>query len=131
MTMTTRARQYVMAVEQKFDYTDLTGVATSLVQPKLPQGAVYLRGGVLVETAFNGTTPTLNVGSLGGSATAYASALDLAATGYKPTTTGVGAKSTGDTVTLGPNAGAQAATQGAGRLIMEYLITDRALEVQP
>jgi hypothetical protein len=51
----------------------------------LPAGAAILSGGIWVNTAFNGTTPTLNIGyaadSLGAAVpAAYASALALPAT---------------------------------------------------
>lgn len=122
-----RGRQEVLALEQEFDFTDLT-VATSLVTAKLPVNAIVLRGAVHVETAFNGTTPTLAVGKVGAT-TQYVAAASLATVGVVALTAGFGIKATGEKVILTPSQ--TASTAGKGRLVIEYLIAGRAGENQP
>ena len=52
---TNSGRQYALTLEQPFDFEDLK---TGKIKPKLPQGAIVLRGGVLVETPFGTGTAT-------------------------------------------------------------------------
>lgn len=127
-------RQYTLVVEQPFDFQDLVtaNLAGGKVKfkPRLPQGAIPLRGQVVVLSAFNGTTPTLAVAGETSAAT-YAAAASLASVGAVALTVTPSKLNSGDVIGLTPNAGAQTATQGTGILIMEYLISGRGMEAQP
>jgi hypothetical protein len=133
-TAINKGRQYVLAVEQAFDYTDLATAnlngALSKVVAKLPKNAIVLDGGILVETAFDGTTPAVDVGD-GTTATLYKTAASLAALAYIPFTAGQARSLNGGSVALTPNAGVKVATVGKGRLIVQYIVVDKAIEVQP
>lgn len=126
-------RQYTLTIEQPFDFQDLatanlTGGKVKF-KPKLPVGAIPLRGSVVVTTTFNGSTPTLAVAGETTSTT-YVAAASLVAGNVALTVTPTKLGS-GDVIALTPNAGAQASTAGAGILIMEYLISGRGHEAQP
>ena len=56
----------------------------AVVVGAVPAGALVIGGGVFVITAFNGTTPTINVGHADATpqAAAFASALVISALGY-------------------------------------------------
>lgn len=127
--LTTHARQSVLSLVQYFDFSD-TQVDTSAVQLKLPPGAVILRGSILVETIWNGTTPTLSVG-IAGATTKYGSALSLGSAANVALTGTPAREASGATILLTANAGAKASTAGKARLMMEYIVEDRATEVQP
>ena len=123
-------RQWPLVLEQVIDFTDFNGVAVnSAVQPKLPQGAIVLRGGVFVETAF-GLGAACDIGNAGNGA-AYLNDLDLNVVGFTAFTGGLGLKSSGETILIAPDAEAKAATAGKARLIVEYILTGRATENQP
>ena len=124
---TNSGRQYALTLEQPFDFEDLK---TGKIKPKLPQGAIVLRGGVLVETPFGTGTAT----AVGNATTAgkYAAAVDLSAAAYVAFSTGLNTLlSSGETVILTPDTEALAATAGKGRLILEYIQVNRAHEAQP
>jgi hypothetical protein len=86
---------------------------------------------MFVETLFNGSTPTVSLGTDGGSATAYLGATSVGATGATALVLNTGLKATGDKITITPNAGATASTAGKARLVIEYIVAGRAEEVQP
>lgn len=127
-------RQYALVVEQPFDFQDLATAnlvgGKAKFKPKVPVGAIPLRGSVVVTTAFNGSTPTLAVAGETTSTT-YAAAASLAAVGNVALTVTPTKLGSGDVIALTPNAGGAASTAGAGILIMEYLISGRGLEAQP
>ena len=81
-----------------------------------------------VETAFNGTTPTLAVGRAGAT-TQYVAAASLAAVGVVAFTGGFGIKASGETVIMTPSQ--LLSTAGKGRLVLEYIIAGRSKEIQP
>ena len=129
------SRQYVMVVEQAFDFQDLAtaNLLASLkakFKPKLPANAIPLRGQIIVSTAFNGTTPTVAVTGETSTAT-YVAAASLSAVGVVALTVTPSKLLTGDVVAFAPNAGAQASTAGSATLIMEYLISGRGHEANP
>lgn len=127
-------RQYTLVLEQPFDFQDLATAnlvgGKAKFKPRLPQGAVPLRGSVLVTTAFNGSTPTLAVAGETSSVT-YVAAASLAAVGNVALSFTPAVRTSGDVVALTPNAGGAASTAGAGILYIEYVITGRGMEAQP
>lgn len=125
-----RGRQWELTAEQVFDFSDLAA-SPSGVTVKLPVNAIYTGGVMFVETAFNGTTPTVSLGTSGGSATAYLAATSVSSVGATALSLNTGIKASGDTITITPNAGAIASTAGKGRLLIKYIIADRSNEVQP
>lgn len=133
-TAINKGRQYALAAEQVFDATDLATAnlngAVSKVVSKLPKNAIVIDGGVLIETAFDGTTPTADIGD-GTTAALYKSAVNLAALGYTAFTGGQRLSANGGSVVITPNTGAKAATVGKGRIIVLYIVADKAMEVQP
>jgi hypothetical protein len=69
-------------IRATIDFSKVGGAA--VVLGGIPPYAVLTGGQVTVNTAFNGTTPTVNIGysdATGSSASAYASAMAIAATG--------------------------------------------------
>lgn len=86
LNSTTTARdanvQGVQFLRKRITFAD---VATTVTVGKIPAGASVISGGVHVITAFNATTTNvLNVGFIGATtnASAYATALTMAAVGY-------------------------------------------------
>ena len=129
---TNRGRQEILALEQVFDFSDLNLVAAGVAiapAPKLPVGAIVVMTQLHIETAFNGTTPTISVGRVG-ALTQYFNATSGAA-GVTNGSTGLGIKASGETLQISGNAGAVASTAGKGRLVIEYMIEGKADEVQP
>lgn len=126
---TNSGRQYALTLEQVFDFEDMKASPIK-VKPKLPQGAVVLRGGVLVETPF-GTGTAVAVGNAT-TAGKYATAADLSAAAFVPFTTGLNTLlSSGETIVFTPDTETLAATAGKARLILEYIQVNRAHEAQP
>lgn len=124
-------RQYELTAVVDLAYTDLpTGVAVKAV--RLPPGAIVTGGGLKVVTVGNGSvSETISVGD-SGSGTAYASGTNAqTANLFTALATKLGAKYTAaDDITVTRTEGGTAATQGAYRLIVKYVIADRADEVQ-
>lgn len=124
-------RQWVLAAVQKVSFDDLLPAGVSPITIELPPGAVVLRGGVRVVTPFNATgAALLDVGLVGGSATAFHNDLDIETAAYTAFATGQG--------TYLPNGGkinlTGVATAGstAGELlvVVEYVVVGRGNEVQ-
>lgn len=126
MTMQNDGRQYTLVADQEFTYAYLANGVASALKVALPAGAIILGGGVLVQTAWDGTTVTLNVGD-SASATRYASAVNLKAAGYTELTKGF-FNAAGLDVQLVP-AIAGTPTVGKARLIVQYAIAGVAVEV--
>lgn len=137
-----RAAQYPLVQEYVFSFgdtvVDVNGVTKDFynfggdpVVPmfNLPQGAVILGGDIIVETAYTGTTAaTLSVGD-SGSATKYASAVNLMAAARTALT--LPAATTGGLNVIGTLALTVAdATAGKVRVRIEYTIEGRGNEVQ-
>ncbi len=127
---TNRMHQWQLSLEQPFNWEDFADNPV-LLAPKLPMGAMVLRCSIIVETVFNGTTPSLSVG-LSGTTTKYANAVSLGATGViaGATTTGIPLAAE-ETLLLTPNAGAIASTAGKGRVYIEYIVAGKGHEVYP
>lgn len=118
-------RQYPLVASQAFDYTELeSGVGVDAV--KLPDGARVIGGAVVIESAFDATV-TAGIGDAG-SATRYAAAVALDATGLTALTP-TGFKVSGDNFVTITASGA--VTQGAGYLEVHYVMDGRSNEVVP
>lgn len=129
---TNTMHQWVLALEQPFDFQDAAAGGTHL-KPKLPMGAIVRRINVIVDTAFNGgAASSLSVG-IAGSTTKYANAVDLdAATGTIAAATPSGIPlAEEETLVFTFSANAIASTAGKGRLVIEYLVAGRGNEVYP
>lgn len=137
-----RSAQYPLVQEYIFSFGD-TVVDTSGVTKdfktfggdpvfpmfNLPLGAVVLGGDIIVETAYTGTTvATLSVGD-SGSATKYASAVNIMS-GARTALT-IPAATTGGLNVIGTMALTVAnATAGKVRVRIEYTVEGRGNEVQ-
>lgn len=125
-----RGRQYPLLAMIPITYLNIADTATAVEAIQLPYGAVITGGFFVVDTVFNvGTTAVLDVGDAI-SANRYKNDIDLKTLGLTalvPT----GYKSEGAAILITPTLVGTAATTGAGRLFVEYMITDRAAENQP
>lgn len=125
------SRQYPLVAVQQFDYADLVNGAAAALKVALPTGAIVVGGGVLVETAFNsGTSAVVDLGLAGVSADGLAADLNLKTTGFKPITGVYTPNYGGASVEATLAAVGTAATAGAGKLIVEYIVVGRGNEVQ-
>ncbi len=128
--------QYPLVATQEFTVAQLaSGEAVGAI--KLPYGARVIGGGVLITTAFNSTTSDkLDVGD-GGDPDRYTSSeITISSTGYTALTISGYKYTQTDYVDLtwtgvGADAGAADADEGAGVLIVMYVIDGRANEVNP
>lgn len=126
MTMQDNGRQYPLVALQEFTSADLANGVVSALKVALPAGAIILGGGVLVQTAWDGTTVTLDVGD-SGNASRYANDVDLKAVGYTELTKGF-FNAAGLDVQMVP-AIADTPTTGKALLIVEYVTKGVATEV--
>lgn len=126
-TLQNTGRQTRLVAEQTVKFSDLTNGAAAGLKVSLPAGAIVLGGGLLVETPWDATTATLDVGQVGGTSR-FANDLDLKTAGFKPFT-GVGLASLTSTVDM-ILAQTGTATAGSAVLIVEYIVRGRANEVQ-
>lgn len=122
-------RQYVLSATQAIDFSELANGSAEIVLDVRP-GTRVVGGFLLVDTVWDGTTPTLNLGD-GGDPNRYsASAVNLAAlgataldvTGYK--------YAESDTID-GTLSVTGTPTQGAATLVVNYIIDGRSNEVEP
>ena len=128
-------RQEVIAAYHEFDIEDFKDSAGNLlttpvaVEKFFPANTCVLRGFIVLDTAFNGTTPTIDIGDNsestpdpdkyldGGSlATANTAVALTNATGYEIPA--------GCDLTMKLNAGDS--TVGAGRICVEYVVRGRS-----
>lgn len=127
-TKKANGRQYPMVAVQEFDYTD---TAAGAVEINLPAGAVVIGGGIAVDTAWNsGTSAAMDAGD-SGSAERYAADIDLKAAGYTALEPTAFKYAANDKVLLASALVGTAATAGAGRAIVQYIVSNRAHENQP
>lgn len=126
MTMQNDGRQHVLVADQEFTYADLANGVTAALKVALPAGAIILGGGVLVQTAWDSTTATLDVGD-SGNAARYADNAALKTVGYTELTKGF-FNAAGLDVQLVP-AITGTATAGKARLIVQYAVAGVATEV--
>lgn len=127
MAVKSSARQYPLIAELELTLAELAAVQ----DVKLPPGAVVLDIKAFVDTAFNaGTTNTLSIGD-SGSATRFLNAGSVAAAGAVGSIAGFGRKYTvSDFVRFTYAQTGTAATAGALRAYVSYVIANRANEAQ-
>lgn len=125
-------RQCVEVATADFVLADLTSGAYAAAVD-LPLGAIVVGGGVFVTTLFNsGTDDKFSIGDKVGSATATADtyaaiSADITATGRAAAIVPTGVKTTDQTsVGIVWTATGTAASAGAGRLVVEYIIDGKA-----
>ena len=125
-----QSTQYPVVASVSFTYADLTsGTVEDLCQ--VPAGATVVGGEVIVDTAWDsGTSDTLDVGD-GDDDDRYTSTIiNLQATGRVALTL-TGYKYTeSDTIDATPTSVGTAATAGAARINIMYVVEDRGHEVQ-
>ena len=123
------ARQYPLVAEVAFTFADIPTTATAYEALDLPSGARVIGGALIVTTAWDSTTNTLSVGDAG-LGTRYLTTQDLKSTAGTYIPFVIATNGSADVNVTYVFTGA-AATAGAARLIVEYVIDDRAHEVQP
>ena len=133
MAIKNTSRQYALQATVDMTYADLlTGVATKAL--RLPVGAIVVGGGLRTTVADNGgTSVTISVGDTA-SGTAYVSAanaktLDLW-TAFAVTKLGA-LYTAADDIKVTRTEGGTASSAGTFRLVVQYVIDQRANEVQP
>lgn len=123
-------RQYILSAEIAFNYTHVNDTGVAVTAVKLPVGAVVVGGAVVVDTAFNtATSAVLDVGDAT-SGNRYLNDVNLKTAGQTnlvPT----GLSSDGADILITPTLVGAAATAGAARLRVDYVIQGRGHEVQP
>ncbi len=130
-------RQYTLSAERTITFAD--GLAIAVVDDavqdvfKLPTGARIVGGEVVVETAWNmGTTGVIDVGDVTDPNRYSSTAVNLQATGRTALTLdGFKTTETEKKVNVTPALVGTTATQGQAYIRIEYVIEDRAHEVQP
>lgn len=123
-------RQYPLVARQKFTYEDLTnGEAEKALD--IPGGAIVTGGGLVVTEAFDsGTSDAVNIGD-GNDTTRYADGVDVQSVGRTALTLDGHKYSAPDTVDIILNSTDGPPSAGEGYLYVEYIMADRAHEVQP
>lgn len=122
------SRQYPLTAEVTIGVANMNESTVPVAAIKLPVGAVVTGGAVIVDTAFDAATATVNIGDAT-TAARYKSAVNVAATGLTalvPT----GYVSNGAPVQVVPTF-ADPVTVGSLRLQVTYVISGRANEAQP
>ena len=119
-------RQTILSAEVDFTFADIVS-GTFAPALDIPAGAIVVSGAVVVKTAFNsGTSDVLSVGDVALN-TRYLSNGNIHATGMVnlvPT----GFRHTGGEIGVLWTAVGAAATAGAAKLIVNYVIEGRATE---
>lgn len=128
-------RQYPLVAKIDFTFADLAAgavTATTIHEAlDLPPGAMITGGGLNVTTAWVGpTAATASVGD-GGSAARYLADTDLKAAAYTPLVPTGLIYTVEDSIDLDVASSVAVATAGEANLTVEYVISDRANEVQP
>jgi len=133
-------RQYPLFARVYFTFADFNAGAvtatTVFAAMDMPAGATIVGGALAVTTVFDSTgAVTASVG-IGGDAAKYLADTDLKTLGRTNFTGQFGADgetgfSTLDTIDLDVAIATDASTTGAGYLDVEYILDDRANEVQP
>lgn len=120
-------RQYPLFAEVTIGVANMNESTVAVPAIKLPYGAMVTGGRVIVDTAFDAATATLDVGD-STTANRYKNDVNIAATGVTelvPT----GYVSDGSELQVVP-VFADAVTVGSLRVQVEYVISGRAHEVQ-
>lgn len=125
------ARQEVIAAHVDFTYADIPTTATAYAALGLPTNAVIVGGDLVVTTAWNtGTTATLAIGDVT-TANRYGATIDLkTAARTALTLTGFVTTTTQKDVNVTPALSGTAATAGAARLTVLYIVKGRAAFTQ-
>lgn len=121
-------RQTLLVAEAVITAAEMNESGVAVAAIRLPVGAVVAGGAVIVDTAFDAATATVNVGDAT-TGNRYKGAVNVAALGLTslvPT----GYVSDGKPVTVTPTF-ADAVTVGTLRLQVTYTINGRANEAQP
>lgn len=127
-------RQYPLSAEITFTFADGIAAPADGLQDlmKLPTGARVVGGEIVVETAWNaGTSAVVDIGDVT-DVNRYASAVNLQAAGRTALLLdGFKTTETERDVDIIPTIVGTAATQGQAYVRVQYVIEDRAHEVQP
>lgn len=120
-------RQYALTAEVTIDVANMNESTVPVSAIKLPYGAQVIGGHIVVDTAFDAATATIDVGdaTVGNR---YKNDFSIAATGFGalvPT----GYVSDGADILVTPTF-ADAVTVGKVRVLVQYVIAGRAHEVQ-
>lgn len=120
-------RQEVIAATVDFTYADVPTTATVYEALNLPANAVVVGGDFVVTTAWNtGTTATIDIGDVT-TGNRYGNDIDLkTAARTALTLTGFTVTNTQKTVNVTPALAGTAATAGAARLTVLYVVKGRA-----
>lgn len=131
MTLIATNRQYQLTAVQDLVAADIAATAISAITVEVPPGAIITGGGVLVVTPSNGAgVAVLDVGTTGGSGTAFISDADLKTAGYTAFETGVGTYfPNGGTLNVTPALNTDD-TASVVELIVHYVVVGRGNEVQ-
>ena len=121
-------RQYPLVAYAEFTFADLvSGVASKLVE--LPLGAVVTGGYYIIDTAFDsGTSDAITIGDADDVDEYHADADAQAAVVSALTVTGIEVTADNTAVNIILTSVGTAATAGAGRLILEYVVPTRSNE---
>jgi len=129
-------RQYTLSAEVTITFADGLAIAGTddVVQDllKLPTGARVVGGEIVVETVWDtGTSAVCDIGDVT-DPNRYAAAVDLKAAGRTALLlTGFKTTETEKKVDIDPTFVGTTSTQGQAYIRVEYVIEDRAHEVQP
>jgi hypothetical protein len=122
-------RQYVLSATQTIDYTDLANGSAEVVLDVRP-GTRVVGGFLLVDTDWDGTDPTLDLGD-GGDPNRY-TATPIALDALGPTALDVtGYKYVESDTIDGTLDVTGTPTQGSATLVIQYIIDGRSNEVEP
>lgn len=121
------ARQEVIAAHVDFTFADIPTTATVYAALGLPTNAVIVGGDLVVTTAWNtATSAAMNIGDVT-TANRYGNAIDLkTAARTALTQTGFTTTTTQKDVNVVPTYVGAAATAGAARLTVLYIVKGRA-----
>lgn len=125
-----RGRQYPLYAEVSFTFGNVADTGVAVPAIKLPPGAVVIDGAVIVDTVFNtGTSIVLDVGD-STTGNRYKNDADLKSSTGVIALVPTGYVSDGADILVTPTIVGAAATTGAARLWVAYVIQGRTHEVQ-
>jgi len=127
--MKNNGRQYPLWIMQDIDFQDLTNGTASSLELALPTNSIVVGGGVLVEVAWNSaTTAVLDIGT--STANNLVNDANLRVAGYTPFTGAMVANYNGANAKMTLAETGATATQGRGKVFLQYLVVDKLSEVQ-
>lgn len=122
-------RQYILYAEQPINFAQINDTGVAVLAIKLPFGAEVVGGDLVVDTAWNaGTSATLAIGDVA-SPSRYLAATSIQAAGRTALTV-TNYVSDGNEIYVTPTIAGTAPTAGAARVRLQYVIQNRAHEVQ-